>query len=53
MAVIALADECGSDGVERSGADAAGALIEVSGVLVKDRLHDDVANDGGTDAVGV
>src|ERR1700733_14735378 len=42
-----------SDGVERSRADAAGPLIEVAGILGKDRLHNHMANDDATYPVGV
>ena len=51
--VIALGYECGSYCVECSRADTAGTLIEVAGILVKDRLHDHASNDHATYPVGV
>ena len=51
--VIALGDECGSYGVEPSRADTAGTLIEIAGILVKDRLHDHASDDHVTYPVGV
>ena len=49
-AVIALANEGGRDGIEESGAKAAGALIEITGVLVKYRLRHYMADQDAADA---
>src|ERR1700722_18300122 len=51
--VITLADERGSDGVERSRADAAGTFIEVARVLMKDGLHDHMPKDDAADVVRI
>src|SRR5580704_8443184 len=40
LPLVTPGDECASYGVERSLPVAAGALIEVAGILVKDRLQD-------------
>src|ERR1019366_8517840 len=51
--VITPGDESGSYGVEHSRADAAGTLIEVAGILAKDRVDDHVSDDHVTYLVSV
>src|SRR6202167_253813 len=51
--IVTLADECGSDGIQGSRTKAAGTLIKVAGILMKDRLHDDAANDDAVDCIGI
>src|SRR5580704_2861169 len=51
--IMALANECGRDGIQGSRTKTAGALVKVSGILMKDRLHDDAANDDAVDRIGI
>src|ERR1700681_2734813 len=53
MPVVTFGEECGSYGVDRSRADAAGTLVEIPGILVKDRMDDHVSDHHVTYLVGV
>ena len=53
VTVVALANESCGDGMERSRPDAAGTLVEVARVLVKDRLRQHMANDDAVNVVGI
>jgi len=51
MTVVAAADEDAGDRVEEAGADGAGALVEIAGVLMKEGGKDGSAHVGAGDEV--
>ena len=53
LAVVALADDDGRDGIERTMQDAAAAVVEVARVLLEYRRKDGRAEEGGAEVVSV